>query len=206
MYPGAFAAVMPAGSSSFLAPVQYGSSVAPEAATFGVTNNVIRWGDYSTATADPSAANGFVVSNEIVPSAQNIFNNAPWATVTANISVSGGASAAVVTASATTNSTSNTASVNLSPLSTTTSTGTHFIGGPATVASLDGANLPAFGPSFGGGSSGFGHDPHAPASLGLFANYMASAFAGTSVGPIGTPIGNAPGTVIGPLSLTTSHG
>ena len=67
MYPAAYASVMPAGTSSFLAPVQYGSSVAPETATFGVTNNVIRWGDYSAAVADPAAANSFVVSNEIVP-------------------------------------------------------------------------------------------------------------------------------------------
>jgi hypothetical protein len=95
MDPAAYVSVMPAGASSFLAPVQYASSVAPEAATFGVTNNVIRWGDYSTAVADPASANGFVVSNEIVPSAQSIFNNAPWGTVTADITLSPGTSAAV---------------------------------------------------------------------------------------------------------------
>src|SRR6266567_2878562 len=104
MYPAAYASVMPAGSSSFLAPVQYGSSVAPETATFGVTNNVIRWGDYSTAVADPAAANSFVVSNEIVPSARTIFNNAPWSTVTATITLSPGTSTAVVASSSTTTS------------------------------------------------------------------------------------------------------
>lgn len=207
MYPGAFAAVMPAGSSSFLAPVQYGSSNAPETATFGVTNNVIRWGDYSTAVADPSAANGFVVSNEIVPSAQSIFNNAPWATVTADITLSGGSSAAVVTASSTSTPTSsNTASVNLSPLTAATYTENHWIGGPATVASHDAANLPSFGPILGGGSSGFDRDPHSPASLGLLVEYMASAFAGGSVGLMGTPMGDDPATATTPQLLTTSHG
>jgi hypothetical protein len=206
MYPGAFAAVMPAGSSSFLAPVQYGSSIAPEAATFGVTNNVIRWGDYSTAVADPSAGNGFVVSNEVVPSAQNLFNNAPWATVTADITVSGGSSAAVVTASLTSTATSsNTASANLSPLTAATDTEHHWIGGPATVASLDAANLPSFGPVLGGGSSGFDGDPHSPASLGLLVDYMASAFADRSVGLMGTPIGNDPATATTPHLLTTPH-
>ena len=191
MYPGAFAAVMPAGSSSFLAPVQYGSSNAPETATFGVTNNVIRWGDYSTAVADPSAANGFVVSNEIVPSARSIFNNAPWATVTADITVSGGSSAAVVTASSTSTPTSsNTTSVNLSPV---------------TAASLDAANLPSFAPILGTGSSGFDPDPHSPASPGLFVDYMASAFAGSSVGFTGAPIED-PTAARPPQLLATSHG
>jgi hypothetical protein len=206
VYPGAFAAVMPAGSSSFLAPVQYGSSNAPETATFGVTNNVIRWGDYSTAVADPSAKNGFVVSNEIVPSAQNFFNNAPWATVTANITLSGGSSAAVVTASSTSTPTSsNTASVNLSPLTAATGTENHWIGGPATVASLDAANLPSFEPILGGGSSGFGCDPHSPANLGLLVDYMASAFADRGVGLMGAPMGD-PATAATPHLLTTSHG
>jgi len=72
MYPGAFAAVMPASSASFLAQVQYGSGIAPETATFGVTNNVIRWDAYSTTVANPSAANGLVVSNEILPSTQSL--------------------------------------------------------------------------------------------------------------------------------------
>jgi hypothetical protein len=206
MYPGAFAAVMPAGSSSFLAPVQYGSSNAPETATFGVTNNVIRWGDYSTAVADPSAANGFVVSNEIVPSAQNIFNNAPWATVTADITVSGGSSAAVVTASSTSNPTSsNTASVNLSPVTAATDTENHWIGAPSTVASLDAANLPSFEPIFGGASSGSDPDPHSPASLGLFVNYMASAFADRGAGLMGAPMED-PATATTPQLLTTSRG
>ena len=102
MDPGAYASVMPAGSSSFLPAVQYGSSVAPEKATFGVTNNVIRWGDYSSAVVDPAAANSFVVSNEIVPSKESIFNNAPWGTVTATITLSPGTSAAVVASNSTT--------------------------------------------------------------------------------------------------------
>jgi len=206
MYPGAFAAVMPAGSSSFLAPVQYGSSNAPETATFGVTNNVIRWGDYSTAVADPSAANGFVVSNEIVPSAQSIFNNAPWATVTADITLSGGSSAAVVTASSTSIPiSSNTASLNLSQLTAATDTENHWIDGPATVASFDAANLPSFGPILGGGSSGFDGDPHSPASLGLLVEYMASAFVDRSVGLMGAPMGD-PATATTPQLLTAPHG
>jgi hypothetical protein len=88
MDPAAYASVMPAGTSSFLAPVLYGSSAAPETATFGVTNNVIPWGDHSSAIADPAAANSFIVSNEVVPSAQTSSNNAPWTTVTAEITVS----------------------------------------------------------------------------------------------------------------------
>jgi hypothetical protein len=205
MDPGAFAAVKPAGSSSFLAPVQYGSSSAPETATFGVTNNVIRWGDYSTAVADPSAANGFVVSNEIVPSAQSLFNNAPWATVTADITLPGGSSAAVVTASSTSTSTSsNTASANLSPLTTATDTKNHRIGGAATVASLDAANLTSLEPIL-GGSSGVGRDPHSPANLGLLVDYMASAFADRGVGLMGTPNGD-PATATTPQLLTSSHG
>jgi hypothetical protein len=117
MYPAAYATVMPAGSSSFLTPVQYGSSNAPETASFGVTNNVIRWGDYSSAVADPTAANGFVVSNEIVPSARNFFNDAPWATVTAAITLSPGTSGAVIASSSTTTtgqSSSNTPTTNVS--------------------------------------------------------------------------------------------
>lgn len=207
MYPGAFAAVMPAGSSSFLAPVQYGSSVAPETATFGVTHNVIRWGDYSTAVADPSAPNGFVVSNEIVPSAQSFSNNAPWSTVTADITLSGGSSAAVVTASSTTSPNSPStagAAVTLSPLTAATDTKNHWIGGPATVASLDAGNLPAFGSISGGGSSGFDRDPQSSASLGLFVNYMASAFADTGVGEM--PLVGSTSVTTHPQSLTTSHG
>jgi hypothetical protein len=147
-----------------------------------------------------------VVSNEIVPSAQNIFNNAPWATVTADITVSGGSSAAVVTAGSTsTQTSSNTATVNLSPVTAATDTENHWIGGPATVASLDAANLPSFEPILAGGSSGFDHDPHLPASLGLFVNYMASAFADTGAGLMGPPIED-PARATTPPLLTTSHG
>ena len=206
MYPGAFAAVMPAGSSSFLAPVQYGSSNAPEAATFGVTNNVIRWGDYSTAVADPSAANGFVVSNEIVPSAQSISNNAPWATVTADVTLSGGSSPAVVTASSTSTPTSSsTASVNHSPLTAATDTENHWFHVPATVASLDAAILPSFGPILEGGSSGFDRDAHSRGSLALFVNCMASAFVDRSIGFMGSPMED-PARATTPQFLTKPHG
>ena len=160
MDPAAYASVMPAGSSSFLSPVLYGSSVAPETATFGVTNNVIRWGDYSSAVADPAAANSFIVSNEIVPSAQSNFNNAPWATVTAEITVSPGTSSPVIanssttTGSTTTGSTpSNVASTStgqFAPLTADSSAGDqhkdHF---PSTVAALDSTNTPNFAPAFG---------------------------------------------------------
>jgi len=197
---------MPAGSSSFLAPVQYGFSNAPEAATFGVTNNVIRWGDYSTAVADPSAANGFVVSNEIVPSAQSSSNNAPWATVTADITVPGGSQAAVVATSSTSTSTpSNATSVNLSPLTAATDAHNHWIGGPATVASLDAANIPSFGRILGGGSSDFDRDPHSPASLALLVDYMASAFADRSAGLMAAPMDDA-ATATTPQLLSTPHG
>jgi hypothetical protein len=149
MDPAAYASVMPAGSSSFLAPVQYGSSVAPEPASFGVTNNVIRWGDYSTAVADPAATNSFVVSNEIVPSAQNFSNDAPWGTVTATITLSPGTSAAVVSSSSTTTSptSSNTPSTSSSYPVLLTADDHHGAHAPASaVASLDAANLPAFAP------------------------------------------------------------
>jgi hypothetical protein len=148
-----------------------------------------------------------VVSNEIVPSAQSSSNNAPWATVTADITLPGGSPAAVVTASSTSTSTSsNTASVNLSPL--TAATGTeknHWIGGPATVASLDAANLTSLAPILGGGSSGNGRDAHSPANLGPLLDYMASAFADRSVGLMGAPMGD-PATAATQHLLTTSHG
>jgi hypothetical protein len=164
MDPAAYAAIMPAGSTSFLAPVQYGSSNYPETASFGVTNNVIRWGDYSTAVADPGAANGFVVSNEIVPSAQSNSNNAPWGTVTADIQLSPGGSAAVVTSSSTTtNSTttgstttgstpSNTATSSVGQLVPLTAASTDNWPGPLSsrVAALDAMNMPAFAPAHGG--------------------------------------------------------
>ena len=165
---------------------------------------MIRWGDYSTAVADPTpSVNGFVVSNEIVPDQ----SNASWATVTANVTLPGGSSAAVVTASSTSTPTSsNTASVNLSPL--TVATGTeknHWIGGAATVASLDAANLTSLEPILGGGSSGFGRDPHSPANLGLLVDYMASAFADRSVGLMAAPMDDA-ATATTPQLLSTPHG
>jgi hypothetical protein len=83
MYAADYVSVMPAGSTSFYAPVLYASSSAPETSSLATTNNVVRWGDYSTAVADPAATNGFVVSNEIVPSA----GDTVWATVTASITV-----------------------------------------------------------------------------------------------------------------------
>ena len=172
MYPAAYASVMPSGASSFLAPVQYGSSKAPETATFGVTNNVIRWGDYSSAVANPAAADSFVVSNEIVPSAQNIFNNAPWATVTATITLSPGTSSAVVASSSTTTNptSSNTANTSSSqPVSLTVDAGTenHWADAPvSTVAGLDAMNLPAFAPSSFGGQDPFS----ANSTLGYSAN------------------------------------
>jgi hypothetical protein len=57
----------------------------------------------------------------------------------------------------------------------------------------------------GGGSSGFGRDPHSPANLGLLIDYMASAFADGSVGLMGTP-NEDPATAATPQLLTTSHG
>jgi hypothetical protein len=126
--------------------------------------------------------------------------------VTADITVSGGSSAAVVTASLTSTATSsNTASANLSQLTAATDTENHWIGGPATVASFDAANLPSFGPVLGGGSSGFDGDPHSPARLGLLVAYMASAFADRSVGLMGAPIGDDPATATTPPLLTTPH-
>jgi hypothetical protein len=181
--------------------------VAPETATFGVTNNVIRWGDYSTAVADPSAANGFVVSNEIVPSAQSLLNNAPWATVTADITSSGGTPAVVVTGgSTTTSNAANTANTSEGPppLTAVTDTGNHWAGGPANVASLDAANLPAFAPVLGGGPSDFDRDPQSSASLGLLVNYMASAFPGSGTGLGGASMVDA--AVTTPHSLTASRG
>jgi hypothetical protein len=190
MYPAAYASVMPAGSSAFLPAVQYGSSVAPESATFGVTNNVIRWGDYSTAVVDPAAANSFVVSNEIVPSARNIFNNAPWGTVTATITLSPGTSGSVVASSSTaTNPTSSNTTGTTSSLAplTTVDAGTqpHRADAlAASVAHLEAGDLTAFqpvhGPSLGFadiGSGGLSHDPQMPVNLGLLVNYMASTFA-----------------------------
>jgi hypothetical protein len=126
--------------------------------------------------------------------------------VTADITLPGGSSAAVVTASSTSTSTSsNTASVDLSPLTAATGTGNHWIGGPATVASLGAANLTSLEPILGGGSSGLGRDPHSPANLGLLVDYMASAFADRSVGLMGTPNGD-PATAATPQLLATSHG
>lgn len=187
MDPAAYASVMPAGSSSFLGPVQYGSSVAPEAANFGVTNNVIRWGDYSSAVADPAAPNSFVVSNEIVPSAYSASNDAPWATVTAEITVSPGTSSAVIASSSTTTSSTSsnapsTTTSQFAPLTADTNPG-HHVGGhsASTVAALDATNMPNFAPVSGTASDG-GHG-----SLDLLVNYMASAFVDGSNGHGWTP-------------------
>jgi hypothetical protein len=143
--------------------------------------------------ADPAAANGFVVSNEIVPSAQNIFNNAPWGTVTAEITLTSGTSATVVTASASATTTSQ-------PSSRTTSASSSQLArlsadaGAATqsadhlgssVASLDQTNLPAFAPVSGAG-------------VGLLANYIASGFGGGSSGFGVTPL-------IDPASCATTQ-
>ena len=198
MDPAAYASVMPAGSSSFLSPVLYGSSVAPETATFGVTNNVIRWGDYSSAVADPAAANSFVVSNEVVPSAQSIFNNAPWATVTATISLSPGTSSAVIASSSTTTSStsSNTASTSTSQLALLTADASaryhHADAFASTVAALDAMNLPDFARASGTTFAG----DHA--SLGLLVNYMASTFVGGSDGHGWTPM-------VDPTTANTAH-
>jgi hypothetical protein len=177
MDPAAYASVMPAGTSSFLAPVLYGSSVAPETADFGVTNNVIRWGDYSSAVADPAAANSFVVSNELVPSAQSASNDAPWTTVTAEITVSPGspgASSAVVAGSSTTTSStsSNAASTSTAQFAPLTASTGHHRGHAfsSVVAALDATNMPNYSPAFGTGSHG-GHG-----GLDLLVNYMASTF------------------------------
>ncbi|HEV2334678.1 MAG TPA: hypothetical protein VGS13_04220 [Stellaceae bacterium] len=211
MYPAAYASVMPSGSSSFLAPVQYGSSVAPETATFGVTNNVIRWGDYSSAVADPAAATSFVVSNEIVPSARNLFNNAPWGTVTATITLSPGTSGAVIASSSTTTNPTSSDTANTStgrdvPLRVAADTEHHQAPG-STVANLDAMNLPAFETLAGtGGSPGFGHDPHASANLGLLVNYMAAGFADSGHGYGGTPmVDPTKVTTADSLTLTIPH-
>jgi hypothetical protein len=209
MDPAAYASVMPAGSSSFLAPVQYGSSDAPETATFGVTNNVIRWGDYSSAVADPAAPNGFVVSNEIVPSPQSIFNNAPWGTVTADITVAPGTSAAIVATSTPTSQTSSnsvsTSSTQFASLSAVTDTASHrtdHLG--SNVASLDATNLTAVAPILGVGDAD--NNSNAGARLGLLVNYMASAF-GSSGNGYGGPamIDETPVTTASPSLLISSH-
>jgi large repetitive protein len=182
MDPAAYASVMPAGSSSFLAPVLYGSSAAPETADFGVTNNVIRWGDYSSAVADPAAANTFVVSNELVPSAQSASNDAPWTTVTAEITLSHGASSAVVASSSTTTSSisSSVASTSTAQFAPLTASPGHHHGHAfgSAVAALDATNMPNFAPAFGTASHG-GHG-----GLDLLVSYMASTF---------VPVGNGQG-------------
>ena len=71
--------------------------------------------------------------------------------------------------------------MNLSPLTAAADAENHWIGGPATVASLDAANLPSFGPIL-GGSSGFDHDPHSPVTLGLPATV--ASLCAASFGPI----------------------
>ena len=127
-------------------------------------------------------------------------------TVTADITVPGGSQAAVVATSSTSTSTpSNTTSVNLSPLTAATDAHNHWIGGPATVASLDAANIPSFGRILGGGSSDFDRDPHSPASLALLVDYMASAFADRSAGLMAAPMDDA-ATATTPQLLSTPHG
>jgi hypothetical protein len=192
MDPAAYASVMQAGASSFLAPVLYGSSAAPETADFGVTNNVIRWGDYSSAVADPAAANTFVVSNEIVPSAQTSSNDAPWATVTAEITVSpgsAGASSAVVASSSTTTSStsSNAASTSTAQFAPLTASRGHHHGHAfgSAVAALDAANMPNFLPTSGTPS----HAGHR--GLDLLVNYMASTFVPAGNGQGGPRIDDA---------------
>ena len=182
MYPAAYASVMPSGASSFLAPVQYGSSKAPETATFGVTNNIIRWGDYSSALADPAAAGSFVVSNEFVPSAQTGSNNAPWATVTATITLSPGTSTTVLASSSTiTNpNSSNSANTQISqpaPLTADASDKHHRLDHAA--AGLDATNMPAFAPTLGG-------------------SHMASSFAASSDGYGGT-------SMVDPTTVVPEH-
>jgi hypothetical protein len=204
MDPAAYASAMPAGSSAFLSPVLYGSSAAPETADFGVTNNVIRWGDYSSAVADPGAANSFVVSNEIVPSAQSPLNDAPWATVTANITVSPGTSSAAVASNSTTTGSSTGGSTTTSHLAALTASspwGDNRWDASSTVAALDATNMPNFAPVFGSGSDG-GH-----ASLGLLVNYMASTFAGGGDGHGWTPTGDqTTENTTHPPNLTIAHG
>jgi len=189
MDPAAYASVMPAGTSSFLAPVLYGSSAAPETADFGVTNNVIRWGDYSSAVADPAAANTFVVSNELVPSAQSASNDAPWTTVTAEITVSPGSpgtsSAVIASSSTTTSSTSSSvASTSTAQFAPLTASRGHHHGHAfgAAVAALDATNMPNFSPTSGTASHG-GHG-----GLDLLVNYMASTFVPAGNGQGGLPI------------------
>jgi large repetitive protein len=154
MDPAAYAAIMPAGSSSILPGVQYGASNAPETSSFGVDGNVVRWGDYSSAIADPAAANGFVVSNEIVPSA----GDSSWATVTANISLSAGTSGtfmAVVasgstTISPTSSNTANTSIIEPALLTTATSSELRYAETPSsTLAGLEALMLPAHAPVLG---------------------------------------------------------
>ena len=205
MDPAAYASVMPAGSSSFLPPVLYGSSAAPETADFGVTGNVIRWGDYSSAVADPAAANSFVVSNEIVPSAQSPSNDAPWATVTAVITASPGTSSAVVASSSTTTSSissnaSSTTTSQIAPLMADASTGHHHkqhFG--LAAAALDGTNTPNFAPVSGTASHG-GHG-----RLDLLVSYMASAFVPSSGVPGGLQINDAANSALQMPLLTHPH-
>ncbi len=179
-------------------------------------NNVIRWGDYSSAVVNPAAADSFIVSNEIVPSAQTSSNNAPWATVTATVTLSPGTSPTVVAGSSlATNQTSlNTANTPITqpvPLTVDASTQNHRTDAPAsTIAGLDAMNMPVFAPVLGmsfadvensagiGGSREFGQDPHSSTRLSLLVNYMATTFAGSGDAYSGT-------SMVDPTTVTTAH-
>lgn len=69
LYATDYFAVMPAGTAGFSAPVAYQTS-ANTAYTQG-SNYVARWGDYSSAAADPNNPAGFWVSNEYATSASS---------------------------------------------------------------------------------------------------------------------------------------
>lgn len=109
-YAADYFAVMAAGDSSFSAPVMYQSSI-NTAYTQG-SNNVSRWGDYSTAVADPLDPSGFWISNEYVVSATS------WGTALDHVTLSTTAGQGILSpASATTSSPSVSGSITVAAMS-----------------------------------------------------------------------------------------
>jgi hypothetical protein len=73
--------VRPNGSAYFSNPIAYQASHASYIAHIADDPNIARWGDYSSAVADPSASNAFWISNEYVIDPQH------WGTVIAHVVV-----------------------------------------------------------------------------------------------------------------------
>ncbi len=81
LMPTDYYTVRSAGSHHFTQPVAYQQSQASYEAHVAENPNIARWGDYSSAVADPSASNAFWISNEYVIGPHN------WGTVTAHVVV-----------------------------------------------------------------------------------------------------------------------